>query len=249
MDRLTIPNGGMPLEGDDFNWMQGGIKDALKGVLHAFASPYGGSIILSGFEGSTTLSEGYCMINYEVCYFPGASPGAVGVGQVIRISLESTYDPAGLEVFADSVSKNTYEKRRARVDIVADTGGLFTTDSPRLVDIIRSICNVEESNVNLAINQNSWVIAGELSRARKIQGRVYLRGKIRGGTTNQVAFVLPVGYRPLQTILVTVAMLEGGINAALKVETNGNATVVTDGNLVVNGANYVSLYGVDFPVD
>ncbi len=237
------------MEGDDFNWLQNGIKDAFKGVLHLFAEPHGGNIILSGFDGLTTLSEGYALINYEVCYFPGATIGGIGIGEVARISLDTTYDPSGLEVFADSASKNTYEKRRAKVQVVTDTGGLFTLSSPRLEDIIREMCNVVESNTNLTINQNSWVIAGELAKAKKIQDRVYLRGKIKSGTTNQVAFIVPAGYRPLQTVLVPVAILEGGISAFLKVEAGGNATVVTDGDLVVNGTNYVSLYGVDYPID
>lgn len=50
---------------------------------------------------------------------------------------------------------------------------------------------------------NSWTtFAGHSSAAyyKDPFGRVHLRGSITGGTMNQAAFTLPVGYRPLSTI-------------------------------------------------
>lgn len=255
MDRLTIPNGGMELHGDDFNWLQNGVKDAFKGVLHYFAQAHNGNIILSGladtYPGSgMVLSEGYVLLDYEVCYFPGATFGSLpGIGQAVRLSLDVTYDPTGLEVFADSVSKNTYERRRAKAQIVIDTGGLFTIGSPRLQDIIIDIAGTAATTTTLSINQNGWSIGSEICRARKQFNRIYLKGKIDGGTTNNVAFILPVGYRPLQLVLVPVAISEAPYNGYLKIESNGNCTVVTDGNFLIDGTNFVSLYGVDFPID
>jgi hypothetical protein len=65
--------------------------------------------------------------------------------------------------------------------------------------------NISSSN----ISDSGWISAGTLSNGfttgslapayRKLNGVVYLRGNVTGGTANTTAFTLPAGYTPAQT--------------------------------------------------
>jgi hypothetical protein len=76
---------------------------------------------------------------------------------------------------------------------------------------------------------------------------VHLRGAIAqppSGTSN-IAFVLPVGFRPLATLLVPIALFSGQ-PGALQVEPNGVVTVAAAGPFS-DARAFTSLEGVSFP--
>lgn len=141
MNKLLIPNGGMPLEGDDFRWEQSAVRDAFKGMLHYFASPYNGNIVLSGCQislvsGNAVVTEGYVCINYEVCYVAAQSVAVSGLA-TSSLKIVETYDASGLEVFADSVSRDTYAIRRAVVsDTLAGSNEIVLSAPVYLADIL-----------------------------------------------------------------------------------------------------------------
>jgi hypothetical protein len=76
---------------------------------------------------------------------------------------------------------------------------------------------------------------------------VHLRGAIAqppSGTSN-IAFVLPVRFRPLATLLVPIALFTGQ-PGALQVEPNGVVTVAAAGPFS-DARAFTSLEGVSFP--
>lgn len=80
--------------------------------------------------------------------------------------------------------------------------------------------------INLAL-LNSWVTSGGLTPGyRKLNGVVYLRGRISGGSGTP--FTLPAGYRPGQDTRVNLADGSTGIaNSACVITTAGAATVTS----------------------
>lgn len=107
----------MPLELDDLIYIQDAFKDGLKGVLHEVAKQNAGNLILSGCEvsdlggGNFALSEGYVMLAYEVCRVPAVASVNHAIAAIV---LDVSYDPAGNDVFFDSVARDTYEVRQGK---------------------------------------------------------------------------------------------------------------------------------------
>lgn len=116
MNKLIAQNGGMPLELDDLIFIQDAFKDALKGVLHGFVKAKFGNVILSGCEvsdlggGNYSLSAGYVMLGYEICYVPAVTTSFVITALIVDVN----YDPAGNDTFFDGVTRDTYEKKTAK---------------------------------------------------------------------------------------------------------------------------------------
>lgn len=127
MKELEIPSGGMPFTGDDLLWMQGGLKEAVEASVTPFT--IGGKIILSGcgtsvVSGSTVIAPGYVVLNNRVCYFEGKTVAGTNLA-IHEFYMKEEYDPAGNDVFADSVSRDTYKK--VSVDVRAFTAVEPTT--------------------------------------------------------------------------------------------------------------------------
>ena len=256
MNRLIIPNGGMPLHGDDFRWIQDGVKDGIKGLVHLFASPYNGNIVLSGcaasyIAGNLSLTPGYVSIDYEVCYFPGATITVPSGGASLKLSI--TYDTGGLDVFADLVSRNTYEIRTCQLtDGIADGSEVVVYNSG-LASIPRLQTIIEAYTVNSLVSQditgfaNSWTIfTGSQAKLYRHLNKVQLQGLITGGTSNgSTAFVLPVGFRPPVDLAFLVY---GDPNYAyLNILTTGNVVISqSPTNTFLQDSEFISLAGVSF---
>lgn len=90
--------------------------------------------------------------------------------------------------------------------------------------------------------QNSWVAwgAGEALPGywKDPFGFVVLKGVIKSGTINQVAFTLPPGYRPAEKQIV--AVISNGAIGRVDIATNGEVTPVAGNN------TYVSLNNIRF---
>jgi hypothetical protein len=194
MKKLLIPNGGMPLEGDDFNWINAGVVEAFKAIFFEYGQAYSGNFVISGCvatfaAGFASVTEGYVMLDWEICYCPAQTVGVASLA-VSSLKLVSSFDAAGTEVFADSVSRETYENRRAiisdglnsGVEIPLDTTGRFYA--------------VE--NVNAF--DNGWGAAsGFVPKYHKKGNVIHITGAITGGETNLLAFTVPLAYRPSET--------------------------------------------------
>lgn len=112
MKTLQIPNGGMPFTGDDLLWMQDGLKEAVEAAVSPFLVE--GKCILSGCairieSGNIVIDPGYIVIGGRILRFGGKIiPGINLANHEFYIKYE--WDPAGNDVFADSVSRDTYQK-------------------------------------------------------------------------------------------------------------------------------------------
>lgn len=90
--------------------------------------------------------------------------------------------------------------------------------------------------------QNSWGTASGSPGYRKLNGVVYLRSRIGGGTLGQKAATLPVGYRPAHDAYFIVVQANN---------TLGRVVVYADGSVTPDqgGTAFVSLAGITFPAD
>lgn len=190
MNKLLTPNGGMPLDGDDFQWIHDGNLEALRGAMWwAIAGAEnqivrGGEISLAGLDASIT--EGFAVIGGELCYIPAHTVTVSGLA-TSSLKIEETYDVDGLEVFADSVARNTYAIRRAKISDGLSGGDEIPLDSPTRIYYSQEFTSFE----------NGWLTSGSYTvRARLFNGMVSLEGGLTAGTTNLEVFTLPAAFRP-----------------------------------------------------
>lgn len=147
----TDANGGLPLTLDDFRWFDAAYREAFLGFWKAFATNTQDGFILAGCSMAattpgTTVNEGWIYLDGEICYVPTHTiPSASGTSYW---DVDVSYDVSGLKTFADSVNRNTYEVRVAKVVRGSITPGskflasntttlhdLIVKQSPRKVEI------------------------------------------------------------------------------------------------------------------
>lgn len=193
MDRILIPNGGMPFTGDDLLWIQNGLRGGVAGFGRHFGN--GQSVVISGVQVSIvgfdfTYTEGYVIIDDEILYLPaGTAVGGAPDPDRVSIELDSTFDPTGLDVFGDLVARDTYEKRRAKVVV-------YAVGTPPANAITFDI--IEERRYNAVVTPtlvNSWVGLAPL-KIRRFGKVVAFEGLVVSGTEDSVCFNVPVGFRP-----------------------------------------------------
>lgn len=231
MDKLHIPSGGMPFEGDDLDYINAGIVDAMRANYFHFGQPYSGNFIISGCAisfaaGFASVTAGYVMLDWEICYCPAQTVGVTSLA-ASSLKLGISYDSAGTEVFADSVSRETYQRRRA---VISDglNGGIE-------IPLDTTVRYHWAENVNTF--NNDWEAQpGFTVKATKIGEVVYLSGAITAGQDNLTAFVLPAVFRPTSNRYMRTAQ--------------GNTIVFSDGNVFVadgtDGQNEVTgLFAID----
>jgi hypothetical protein len=74
--------------------------------------------------------------------------------------------------------------------------------------------------------ENSWVQAGVATASyRKVGARVYLRGRVKGGTNGSIAFTLPKEFRPPQQYYAAI-VVGGAVTGAVVIEPSGTVKVV-----------------------
>lgn len=243
MNKLIIPNGGMPLFGDDFNFLDDAQRDALKGVLYELALPYDGNLILGGCElttsgPTTTISAGYVLIDWEVCYFPGTSFSSV-LDPTGSFSLDTSWDSDGLKTFANGASLNTYQIRRAVFNQGAISGGF--NEIPGIQSVSSSL--YERLKILISSSQSIIVFNGWLKEVanqptlHKHFRHVTLNGGFQVGDIDSLTFTkiaqLPINYRPATRFKSIVAAVGVGVYGSMMLEffTNGEVyAIATDGN-------------------
>lgn len=195
MNRLLTPNGGMPLHGDDLQWIQDSVIESLEAIVFPYSNANSGNIIISGCEvilsgGNLNVSEGFAMIGGEVCYCPAQ---ALVVGSTlanVSLKVEETYNPAGNDVFADAISRDTYAIRRAIASESLSGGNeIVLANAPRYI-----------SSEQVTTYQNGWSAFGTNPlRISKHGDIVHLSGQCAAGQTANSIFTVPEIYRPQAT--------------------------------------------------
>lgn len=239
MNKLLVPNGGMPLYGDDFAFLDAAAREAFSGVIREFAQAAGGYMILGGCETSTSgpstvVASGFVLLNYEICYFPGGSIVPTP-GEAAGFDLDVTYDSAGLKTFANASTNDTYQVRRAKL-ISAATD--LAVNQNRLSQLIYdSMADRQTSSATIGVF-NTWT--KEVANSpicRRHFNVVHVTGGFVVGTINSSTFtkiaLLPSGYRPAQRYKAIVAAYGtvGFGNVMLEFYPNGEVYAIsTDAN-------------------
>ncbi len=147
MNYLRIPSGGMPFEGDDLLFMQDALYGGILAIANALSSQDLGvfeNYILSGCEiahdgSGGSISPGWIVVEGKLVYFAGYdNPNWPYALEDSSLSLNISYDPAGNEVFADAISKDTYELRTAIYREFENAPIEIRLDNPkRLADVLK----------------------------------------------------------------------------------------------------------------
>ncbi len=254
MNRLEIPDGGMPFHGDDIRFIDEGVREALKGLIHLYAAQNGGNMILSGMEytntgGQVSINEGFVCLNYEVRYFPASNvsvSNTVGALQALNIQPDNYYQSEGNDVFEDGVSRDTYAIRRAKiVNGLTDSNDFPLVGAWSMAKAIREIV-IPEQKETITDFVGSWS-STETVVVNLIGEQAVLSGRISSGNTNNNVFSIPQTHRPTVDVFLPVVMLISGASqlGMFKVSSSGACAVYSNGSeITLSNTDYVSLSGL-----
>lgn len=162
---------------------------------------------------------------------------------------------AGIFTLENTISGATNTKKHIRIN---STGGLEIINNAYTANIFTledggNITNVNNISANGSItstniSDSGWQTVSSFANSytgsnvayRKLNGVVYMRGRVNGGTAGAGAFTLPSGYRP-STIEAVIPVQQYGTSNINYV------TIGTDGVVVPNGTS-AWLSGVCFPL-
>lgn len=91
-----------------------------------------------------------------------------------------------------------------------------------------------------------WTASSQAPRYRRINGVVYLDGRVEDGAASSTIFTLPVGYRPSQALFIRTT--QGGINADARLQVAAGGVVSVDNMSPGQEGNQLSIV-CSFPVD
>lgn len=236
MQRLLTPNGGMPLELDDLNWIQDAYKEAVGGLLKGYAE----NCILYGCAPTNTsgtiwdITPGFVLLDSEVRFFAGVVSFNMPTPSQWFFRELNYNDPAGNEIFEDTIARDTYERREVELHryLVTPpanvTPALFQQGS-RLEDVIPRKDFTPEYDVLSYLNSYTPQTSGgvlpstnEVLIARQ-HNIVSFRGQIGGGAINAVMFNISARFR--STIQGMNFICPYGADGAVMVSLNNSGNV------------------------
>lgn len=220
----TNYNGGMPFELNDIRWDQDSVRDVLKGILDSFKYTDSGGFKLNGcivtdIEGGYQCSAGYVYFSGEVFKVDAHTVSFGSEGCHYVFGVVTTYDIAGNDVFKDGSAHSTYEIRKAVLIVNTDVSFIASNflqyNGLSIKEIIYDFTSEKETAwINIADFQsnfaNSSIAPGSTCDYKKDSfNTVWLRGMATSDASSAGCniFQLPVGYRPLNTIYLTGAVL------------------------------------------
>lgn len=232
---VTNNNGGFPFVLDDIRWMNQGINES----INALVSPYlefsdvSGLIQLSGFKTTVntpsplnqTIGSGYIFINDEIYFCSGLAAHNVVSGKEYRVKILTEYDELGDKLFQSGVRHDTYANRYVELIYEASaspTAGSFAFPTKSVMDAIYENIHpdlVNELLYNSFIGSQSFSLYGY----KDYSGVKHLSGSNIVSNTGSANF-LPLGFRPLNDMIITVP-LKGGISGAGYYPLNGIAVI------------------------
>lgn len=240
MDKLlTTSLGGFPLELDDLRWQFEAFESAFKALWNGLDKAF----ILTGCEVTQTgmstydIEPGAVVLGGEVWLYAGQVGITITNLSHAYFVPNVDYDAAGEEVFEDTNTYQTYQRRRAVV-VEADpapVGDKILVSGQSLGEVLFSLTlgtTIDFIDVSLA---NGWVNAGPpwaRAQYRKEPGGVIrLQGLVNGqSSSSAVVGQLPSGYRPpttLRAVLGSVVLPSRHVIA--QIDTNGFVSIVTPG--------------------
>jgi hypothetical protein len=242
MNKLIFPNGGLPLYGDDFSYMQDSLRKAMTASLLPYAALNGGNMVVSGcvmnFNNVTQtfdFTEGWVMIDYDLLWFRGGDSGEDNAADIFDIEVEPYIyaDPNAnaTRTLANGNSANVWQRREARFRQTPNLIYLaIALNSNRLPYLAAKLLEgAADTDVALTGFDNNWGGGNIISpRAIRRGNTVILRGLLSVGTVNttnfNLVFTLQLGYRPKVRQYFTCAMPNSSI---------GLVDILQDGSVYV----------------
>lgn len=241
MDILQIPNGGntgMRLFGDDFEYMQNGLRNAINGIYGKFIAANGGKIIINGCIPTPTgtvsqysISGGWVFLDGTLAYFAGDTVTLSGVIDFANIELELyTYDyPSSVAVRdVQGVAYNPWKRTEARLKTTSPST-IHLGDSNRLERVMRDVISGTTTVVadSLTLTNGVTVAANTDIRLSKEGKKAYLSATlvhdpspISGVNGVAVIATLPTGFAPKSDFHTLCVNNQGGFNYVV-VQTDG----------------------------
>jgi F0F1-type ATP synthase epsilon subunit len=226
MNKLLFPAGGMFFEGEDFEYAYQGLMEAMSGLISPFSS---GNCIISGCDidytnGLLSISQGFAYIQGEVCAVVAQSINTQSLSEA-SLRIVETYDSNGLEVFADSVSRNTYAVRKAVLSVAQNDEQEVVLNNPHRIYYQKSF---QSSDLN-----GDWqVVDGYSLKATLFNGRVFWSGRITGALSTVDVFAqnqLPLAFVPVGEVRSILAFgLNKVINFIVQSDALNGRVLVTD---------------------
>jgi len=213
MNKLLFPNGGLPLYGDDFDFLQSGLREGILATVRPFCEQTGGKMVLSGCaltfnpsSGTYFLSSGWVVINYEILFFVGGDTGVSDPSGIYDIELEANHypdsDTYATRTLVNGTSANIWQRRDARFAVTPSVPKLQAAlNEYRLPYLIAKLIEgASDTAVTLMDFENDWAGGSFPPKAIRRGNTVLLKGLLEVGTidisTYTTAFTLQDGYRP-----------------------------------------------------
>lgn len=226
MKQLIIENGGMPFTGDDLVYLQGGLLEGLQAAITPFLRD--NKAILSGVEyDGVNLSAGWVVIDNEILFYEGE---AISDISNYELSITELYDPAGTDVFADGVSRDTYQLRKAILTISGVASGTIISSND--FDKYR-ITGVNDEQI-VILNDPAY-IAKFVQVGNVVHYGIQVTTKIAGSS---LAFaVSDIDPPALQTKMDIYYSVDGDAGDCLLFgDANNNLAVIINGDSVDSGS-------------
>jgi hypothetical protein len=123
MNRLKVRDnlgamflGGMPVDLEDFDWMDKSVRDAFYGLMSALGITPETSFIISGCAvASGSYAAGWICLNGEILPVDGGVVPTPSGGQIIYWDVEVSFDSGGSEAFENGITHDTYEIRKGKL--------------------------------------------------------------------------------------------------------------------------------------
>ncbi len=242
MNKLLFPNGGLPLYGNDFDFMQSNLRDGIMACLRPYCLQTGGKMVVSGcdltFNNTTNtffIGSGWVVIDYELLWFGGGDSGKTDPSDIYDIELEmyvfADNNANATRTMASGASENIWQRREARFAVTPSVTKLqVALNEYKLPFLIAKLIEgAADTSVSLTDFVNSWA-ANSLFVPKAIRrgNTVLLKGLLEVGTISDaaytLAFTLQDGYRPKVKQFFVCAMPDSAA---------GLVTVNQDGSVLV----------------
>jgi hypothetical protein len=198
MNQLNLTYlGKMSFVQEDLKFMQDATLEAFKGLLSAFNMGSIDSFIISGIVHSNSggnnnsFTEGYVCLQGEIFYCPAQTMN-IALGN-IRFGIAETTVAPSPKTFKDLSVRNVNIQRRAGLGLYAGNPPLYTS-LKRIEDIIGEKLKLQ-TPAACTLGSN---MSGTIWALKNKMGVVTIDGTLTPAliANNQLAFTLPVGYRP-----------------------------------------------------
>lgn len=228
----TDIDGGLPLELNDFRWIDHGIRDAFKGMMSAYGVTDQMTVRLSGCArnitggGMVTIDPGYVSIGGEICFVPAQTYPVPGVGDFEYWMVGLGYDSEGLKEFETSGNHDTYETRTGKVQVsnVVPAGHTKYEDTKTIFEVIKANMPLDQWADIFAAGYDAsldYFLMGVPQSTRDITGFVHLRGcwSKTAPSSSEILGVLAVPDRPAKNAVYYIVV--NGVEHVVTVKTNG----------------------------